>query len=120
MAIPEHPYYGSFGYHVSNFFAASSRFGTPEELKGLVDRAHQFGLNVIMDLVHSHAARNEVEGLSRFDGTLYQYFHDGPRGFHSAWDSRCFDYGKFQVLHFFLSNCRFWLDEYRFDGFRFD
>lgn len=120
MAIPEHPYYGSFGYHVSNFFAASSRFGTPEELKGLVDRAHQFGLNVIMDLVHSHAARNEVEGLSRFDGTLYQYFHDGPRGFHSAWDSRCFDYGKFQVLHFLLSNCRFWLDEYRFDGFRFD
>jgi 1,4-alpha-glucan branching enzyme len=120
MAIPEHPYYGSFGYHVSNFFAASSRFGTPEDLKELVDRAHQFGLRVIMDLVHSHAARNEVEGLSRFDGTLYQYFHDAPRGFHSAWDSRCFDYGKHQVLHFLLSNCRFWLDEYHFDGFRFD
>ena len=120
MAVQEHPYYGSFGYHVSNFFAASSRFGTPEELKALVDAAHQAGLAVIIDLVHSHAARNEVEGLSRFDGTLYQYFHEGPRGFHRAWDSRCFDYSKPEVLHFLLSNCRFWLDEYRFDGFRFD
>ncbi|MBN1932334.1 MAG: alpha amylase C-terminal domain-containing protein [Desulfobacterales bacterium] len=120
MAIPEHPYYGSFGYHVSNFFAASSRFGTPEELKELIDAAHALGLKVIMDLVHSHAVRNEVEGLSRFDGTLYQYFHKGPRGFHDAWDSRCFDYAKPQVLHFLLSNCRFWLDEYHFDGFRFD
>ncbi len=120
MAIQEHPYYGSFGYHVGNFFAASSRFGTPEDLKYLVDTAHAAGLAVIMDLVHSHAARNEVEGLSRFDGTVYQYFHDGPRGIHEAWDSRCFDYGKTEVLHFLLSNCRFWLDEYRFDGFRFD
>ncbi len=120
MAIPEHPYYGSFGYHVSSFFAASSRFGTPEELKELIDAAHLSGMAVIMDLVHSHAASNEVEGLSRFDGTLYQYFHGGARGIHRAWDSRCFDYGKHQVLHFLLSNCRFWLDEYRFDGFRFD
>jgi len=120
MAVQEHPYYGSFGYHVANFFAASSRFGTPEELKELVDTAHGAGLAVVMDIVHSHSVRNETEGLSRFDGTLWQYFHDGPRGEHSAWDSRCFDYGKFQVLHFLLSNCRFWLDEYRFDGFRFD
>jgi 1,4-alpha-glucan branching enzyme len=120
MAIQEHPYYGSFGYHVSNLFAASSRFGTPEELKQLVDAAHEAGLAVIMDLVHSHAVRNEVEGLSRFDGTLSQYFHSGFRGDHIAWDSRCFDYGKTEVLHFLLSNCRFWLDEYRFDGFRFD
>jgi 1,4-alpha-glucan branching enzyme len=120
MAIQEHPYYGSFGYHVGNFFAASSRFGTPEELKALVDAAHGAGLAVIMDIVHSHAVRNEVEGLSRFDGTLSQYFHGGPRGDHVAWDSRCFDYGKTEVLHFLLSNCRFWLDEYRFDGFRFD
>ncbi len=120
MAIQEHPYYGSFGYQVSNFFAASSRFGTPEELKELVDTAHAMGLMVIMDLIHSHAASNEVEGLSRFDGTLYQYFHEGPRGVHPAWDSRCFDYGKHQVLHFLLSNCRFWLDEYHVDGFRFD
>lgn len=120
MAIQEHPYYGSFGYQVSNFFAASSRFGTPGELKELVDTAHDMGLTVIMDLIHSHAASNEVEGLSRFDGTLHQYFHEGPKGMHPAWDSRCFDYGKHQVLHFLLSNCRFWLDEYHFDGFRFD
>ncbi len=120
MAIQEHPYYASFGYHVANFFAPSSRFGTPEELKELVDQAHLLGLAVIMDLVHSHAVSNEVEGLSRFDGTEYQYFHQGPRGRHHAWDSRCFDYGKPEVLHFLLSNCRFWLEEYHFDGFRFD
>jgi 1,4-alpha-glucan branching enzyme len=120
MAVQEHPYYGSFGYQVSSFFAASSRFGTPEDLKYLVDRAHGLGLQVIMDLVHSHSVANEVEGLSRFDGTLYQYFHDGPRGHHHAWDSRCFDYAKLPVLQFLLSNCRFWLEEYRFDGFRFD
>jgi len=120
MAVMEHPYYGSFGYHVSSFFAASSRFGTPEDLKSLIDTAHGMGLRVIMDLVHSHAVRNERDGLSCFDGTDCQYFHAGPRGWHSAWDSRCFDYGKVEVLHFLLSNCRFWLDEYRFDGFRFD
>ena len=120
MAVQEHPFYGSFGYQVSSFFAASSRFGTPEDLKALVDAAHGAGIAVIMDLVHSHAVSNEVEGLSRFDGTLYQFFHDLPRGRHAAWDSRCFDYGKIEVLHFLLSNCRFWLDEYRVDGFRFD
>ena len=120
MAVQEHPYYGSFGYQVSSFFAASSRFGTPEDLKALVDAAHGKGIAVVIDLVHSHAVSNEVEGLSRFDGTLHQYFHDLPRGHHRAWDSRCFDYGKIQVLHFLLSNCRFWLDEYHVDGFRFD
>jgi len=120
MAVMEHPYYGSFGYHVSSFFAASSRFGTPDELKALVDEAHGAGLSVIIDLVHSHSVMNEVEGLSRFDGTEYQYFHAGDRGRHWLWDSRCFDYGKPEVLHFLLSNCRFWLDEYRVDGFRFD
>jgi len=120
MAIPEHPYYGSFGYHVANFFAASSRFGTPEDLKALIDRAHGMGLRVLMDLVHSHSVSNEVEGLGRFDGTRYQYFHRGERGIHRAWDSRCFDYGKPEVLHFLLSNCRYWLEEYRVDGFRFD
>jgi len=120
MAIQEHPYYGSFGYQVSSFFAPSSRYGTPEDLKMLIDTAHSEGLTVIMDLIHSHSVSNEVEGLSRFDGTLFQYFHDGPRGKHEAWDSRCFDYGKYQVLHFLLSNCRYWLDDFRFDGFRFD
>lgn len=120
MAIQEHPYYGSFGYHVSSFFAASSRFGTPDDLKELIDTAHGMGLRVIMDIVHSHAVKNEIEGLSRFDGTFNQYFHDGDRGNHEAWDSRTFDYGKPEVAHFLLSNVRFWLDEYRFDGFRFD
>jgi 1,4-alpha-glucan branching enzyme len=120
MAVQEHPYYGSFGYHVSSFFAASSRFGTPDELKALIDDAHGMGLYVIMDIVHSHAVKNEIEGISRYDGTLYQFFHEGPRGNHPAWDSRCFDYGKNQVIHFLLSNCKFWLDEYRFDGYRFD
>lgn len=120
MAIQEHPYYGSFGYHVSNFFAASSRFGTPEELRHLIDDAHSRGMLVIMDLVHSHAVKNELEGLGNFDGTPYQYFHDGARREHPAWDSLCFNYEKPQVLHFLLSNCKFWLDVYDFDGFRFD
>lgn len=120
MAIQEHPYYGSFGYHVSSFFAASSRFGTPEDLKQLIDDAHGLGISVIMDIVHSHAVKNEVEGLGRFDGTPYQYFHGGTRREHPAWDSLCFDYAKPAVLHFLLSNCKFWLEEYHFDGFRFD
>ena len=120
MAIQEHPYYGSFGYHVSSFFAASSRFGTPEELKHLIDDAHGMGLAVIMDIVHSHAVKNEVEGLGWLDGSGHQYFHGGSRREHSQWDSLCFDYGKDEVIHFLLSNCKFWLEEYRFDGFRFD
>lgn len=120
MAIQEHPYYGSFGYQVSSFFAPSSRFGTPEELKELVDTAHQMGIAVIMDLVHSHAVKNELEGLSRLDGSYDLYFHNGERGEHPAWNTRLFDYGKTETLHFLLSNCRYWLDRFRFDGYRFD
>ena len=120
MAVQEHPYYGSFGYHVSNFFAVSSRFGTPDDLKSLIDKAHGMGIRVIMDLIHSHAVKNENEGLGVFDGTPYQYFHTGARRMHVAWDSLCFNYGKPEVLHFLLSNCQFWLTEYKFDGFRFD
>lgn len=120
MAIQEHPYYGSFGYHVSSFFAASSRFGTPEELKQLIDAAHSKGIAVIMDIVHSHAVKNEVEGLGNLAGDPCQFFYTGGRREHPAWDSLCFDYGKNEVLHFLLSNCKFWLDEYHFDGFRFD
>ena len=120
MAIQEHPYYGSFGYHVSNFFAASSRFGTPEELKHLIDTAHSMGISVIMDIVHSHAVKNEAEGLGRFDGSYDQYFYGDDRREHPAWDSLCFDYGKNAVMHFLLSNCKYWLEEYHFDGFRFD
>jgi 1,4-alpha-glucan branching enzyme len=120
MAIPEHPYYGSFGYHVSSFFAPSSRFGTPEELKQLIDEAHGMGLAVIMDIVHSHAVRNEVEGLGKYDGTRYQFFHEGKRGEHPQWDSYCFNYNKNEVIHFLLSNIKYWQEVFRFDGFRFD
>ena len=120
MAIQEHPYYGSFGYHVSSFFAPSSRFGTPEDLKRLIDEAHANGIAVIMDLVQSHAVKNEVEGLANLAGDPSQYFYPGERREHHQWDSLCFDYGKPEVIHFLLSNCRYWLEEYSFDGFRFD
>lgn len=120
MAIAEHPYYGSFGYHVSSFFAPSSRFGTPDELKQLIDEAHAAGIMVIMDLVHSHAVKNEVEGLGNYAGDPNQFFYPGSRHEHSAWDSLCFDYGKNEVIHFLLSNCKYWLTEFHFDGFRFD
>lgn len=120
MAIQEHPYYGSFGYHVSSFFAPSSRFGTAEELKELIDTAHRLGIKVIMDLVHSHAVKNQVEGLALYDGTRTLFFHEGKRGEHPAWDSLCFDYRRNNVMHFLLSNCKYWLEEFHFDGFRFD
>lgn len=120
MAVLEHPYYGSFGYHVSSFFAVSSRFGTPEDLKKLVDTAHGLGLRVLLDLVHSHAVKNTQEGLNRFDGTDFQYFHAGPRGEHPAWDSLVFDYAKPEVQRFLLSNVRFWLEDFHFDGLRLD
>ena len=120
MAIQEHPYYGSFGYHVSSFYAASSRFGTPDDLKRLIDEAHSLGIAVIMDIVHSHAVKNENEGLGRIDGSHNLYFYGDGRREHPAWDSLCFDYGKNYVLYFLLSNCKYWMEEYRFDGFRFD
>ena len=120
MALQEHPYYGSFGYQVSNFFALSSRFGTPEQFKALVDDAHALGIAVIMDIVHSHSVINEAEGLSRFDGRDDLYFYKGSAGYHPAWGSRCFDYGKPEVINFLLSNCRYWMEEYNLDGFRFD
>lgn len=120
MAIAEHPYYGSFGYHVSNFFAASSRFGTPEELKKLVDAAHGIGLLVIMDLVHSHTVKNVREGINLFDGTEYQYLKPGQEGVHPQWDSKLFDYSKTATLQLLLSNVKYWLEEYHFDGYRFD
>lgn len=120
MALQEHPYYGSFGYQVSNFFALSSRFGTPEEFKELVDDAHGMGIAVIMDIVHSHSVDNEAEGLGRFDGREDLYFYSGDRGRHPAWGSRCFDYGKHETQNFLLSNCKYWLEEYHLDGFRFD
>lgn len=120
MAIQEHPYYGSFGYHVSNFFAPSSRFGSPDDLRYMIDKAHQLGIAVIMDAVYSHAVKNIAEGLSDFDGSDHQYFHSGGRGYHTGWDSKLFDYGKIEVLQFLLSNIRYWMEEFRIDGFRFD
>ncbi|KAG4204845.1 hypothetical protein ERO13_A04G065400v2 [Gossypium hirsutum] len=120
MAIQEHSYYASFGYHVTNFFAPSSRFGTPDDLKSLIDRAHELGLLVLMDIVHSHASNNVLDGLNMFDGTDAHYFHSGSKGHHWMWDSRLFNYGSWEVLRFLLSNARWWLEEYKFDGFRFD
>lgn len=120
MAIMEHAYYASFGYHVTNFFAISSRSGTPEDVKYLIDKAHEMGLYVLMDVVHSHASSNSMDGINHFDGTDHQYFHEGERGRHSLWDSRLFNYGHWEVLRFLLSNLRWYMDEYHFDGFRFD
>ena len=120
MAIMEHPYYASFGYQVTNFFAPSSRFGTPEELKKLIDTAHKMGIAVLLDVVHSHACLNTREGINEFDGTAYQFFHEGEKGNHPAWNTKCFNYGKNEVLHFLLSNLKYWLTEFHFDGFRFD
>ena len=120
MAIMEHPYYGSFGYQVSNFFAASSWFGKPEDLKYLVNKAHSMGIQVLLDVVHSHAVKNTAEGINMFDGTTWQFFHDGDKGEHPAWGTKCFDYGKTGVIHFLLSNLKFWMTEYHFDGCRFD
>lgn len=120
MALQEHPYYGSFGYQVANFFALSSRFGTPEEFKLLVDEAHSLGIAVVMDIVHSHSVINTAEGIGMLDGTQSLYFHAGDKGRHPAWGSLCFDYGKWPVRYFLLSNCKYWLEEYNLDGFRFD
>ncbi len=120
MAIMEHPYYGSFGYQVSNFFAASSRYGTSNELRDLINTAHEMGIAVLLDVVHSHAVKNTNEGLNCFDGTEYQFFHSGEKGNHSAWGTKLFNYGKNEVLHFLLSNLKYWMEEFHFDGFRFD
>ena len=120
MAIMEHPYYASFGYQVTNLFAASSRFGTPEELKSLIDTAHNMGIAVLLDVVHSHASKNTREGINEFDGTAHQFFHEGSKGEHSAWGTKCFNYDKNEVIHFLLSNLKFWQEEFHFDGFRFD
>ncbi|KAG9054096.1 alpha-1,4-glucan branching enzyme [Serendipita sp. 407] len=120
MAIMEHAYYASFGYQVTSFFAASSRYGTPEDLKELVDTAHGMGLTVLLDVVHSHACKNVLDGLNLFDGTDHLYFHEGGKGRHELWDSRLFNYGSHEVMRFLLSNLRWWIEEYHFDGFRFD
>ena len=88
MAIQEHPYYASFGYQVTNFFAPSHRYGTPEDLKYLIDRAHGMEIAVLLDVVHSHACPNVGEGLNRLDGTDNQFFLEGERGWHPAWKTQ--------------------------------
>jgi len=120
MAIMEHPYYASFGYQVTNFFAPASRSGTPDQLKALVNAAHEMGIAVLLDVVHSHACKNTREGINEFDGTTEQFFHAGERGEHAAWKTKCFNYHKNEVIHFLLSNLKFWQTEFHFDGFRFD
>ena len=120
MAVAEHAYYGSFGYHVTNFFAVSSRFGTAKEFQKLVDEAHSLGLLVFIDIVHSHASSNATDGIGDMDGSDEQYFHPGARGYHRDWDSKLFDYGKREVLRFLLSNVRWWVEEFNIDGFRYD
>lgn len=120
MAVMEHAYYASFGYQVTSFYAASSRYGTPEQLKRLIDVAHKNGITVLLDVVHSHASKNVLDGLNQWDGTNSGYFHDGPRGTHNLWDSRLFNYNNHEVLRFLLSNLRWYMEEYKFDGFRFD
>ncbi|KAK0400907.1 hypothetical protein QR680_015512 [Steinernema hermaphroditum] len=120
MAVMEHVYYASFGYQVTSFFAPASRSGTPDDLKYLVDKAHAYGITILLDVVHSHASKNVDDGLNQWDGTGGSYFHDNGRGFHSGWDSRLFDYTQVEVQRFLLSNLRLWVEEYGFDGFRFD
>lgn len=120
MAVMEHPYYGSFGYQVSNFYAAASRYGKSEDLKDLINTAHSMGITVLLDVVHSHAVRNTAEGINEFDGTVYQFFHEGGKGDHSAWGTKLFNYGKNEVIHFLLSNLKYWMEIFHFDGFRFD
>jgi 1,4-alpha-glucan branching enzyme len=120
MAVAEHAHYGSFGYHVTSFYAPTSRCGTPEELKEMIDAAHGHGIIVLMDLVHAHCSSNQIDGVAAQDGTDHCYTHGGAKGKQEQWDSSLFHYTKWEVLRYLLSNVRWWLEEYGFDGFRFD
>ncbi|PIO65176.1 hypothetical protein TELCIR_13171 [Teladorsagia circumcincta] len=99
---------------------SSSRCGPPDDVKYMVDKAHSMGLTILLDVVHSHASKNVADGLNEWDGTDSCYFHSGPRGTHTLWDSRLFDYTQIETLRFLMSNLRWWVEEYGFDGFRFD
>lgn len=120
MAIQEHAYYASFGYQVTSFFAPSSRYGEPDDLRELIDTAHGLGIAVFLDIVHSHACSNVEDGLNQYDGTDHCYFHEGGRGRHELWNSRLFNYSHHEVSRFLLSNLRYWIEEFGFDGLRFD
>ncbi|VBB17678.1 1,4-alpha-glucan-branching protein, partial [Yasminevirus sp. GU-2018] len=117
MGIMGHSYYASFGYLVTNYFAVSSRFGPRSDFKRLVDTAHKYGLQVIIDLVHSHASADDVRGIARFDGTVHQYFHTKQ---HKTWTSMMFNYGIPEVQKFLLSNAAWFVKEYNVDGYRMD
>ena len=120
MAVHEHPYYGSFGYHVSNPYGICSRFGTRQDFKYLVDNCHEVGLLVIIDLVHAHAVKNLSEGLGEFDGQDGYLFKTGQNALHPAWDSLVYDYENQATVSYLLSNARYWIEEYGIDGFRVD
>ncbi|XP_058788144.1 1,4-alpha-glucan-branching enzyme 3, chloroplastic/amyloplastic [Vicia villosa] len=119
IGVVEHKDYFTVGYRVTNFYATSSRYGTPDDFKRLVDEAHGLGLLVFMEIVHSYAAADEMVGLSLFDGSNDCYFHSGKRGQHKFWGTRMFKYGDVDVLHFLLSNLNWWIEEYQIDGFQF-
>jgi 1,4-alpha-glucan branching enzyme len=119
LPLMEHPFYGSWGYEVSGYFAATSRYGAPQDLMYLIDCLHQHGIGVIFDWVPAHFPR-DAHSLGYFDGT-HLFEHDDPRlGVHPDWDSFIFNYGRHEVRSFLISNALFWLDRYHVDGLRID